>query len=142
MGGIAVSAKLTNEQSAALDDAFSALQPFYDPGDDGDGVRLALNAIAGILGSKADIEVESDDGLNGVLEALEPGSELRETIDKLYKVAGEGSYGDGLTAKGANQINDLVQDIEGPLVALITRARPKNKPRAKARARKFRSRKS
>jgi hypothetical protein len=137
-----MTAKLTAEQRAALDDALSALQPFYDPGDDGDGVRLALNAIAGILGGKADIEVEGDDGLNGVLEALDADSELREAIDQLYKIAGGGAYGDGLTGKDANKINDLIQDIEEPLVALINKTRPKSKPRAKVRTKKVRSRKS
>jgi hypothetical protein len=137
-----VTVKLTEEETAALDEAFGALQPFYESGDDGDGVRLALNAIAGILGDRAEIEVEEDDGLNGVLETLEADQELRDAVEELYDTAGEGAYGDGLSKKGADKINDLVRDIEEPLVALIKKARPKHRSRVKARTKIGRSKKS
>src|SRR5689334_18924850 len=122
-----MSTKLTQEQQAALDEAFEALQPFYDPGDDGDGVRLALNAIAGILGEKTQIKVDEDDGLKGVLSVVSADQELRDAVDQLYETAGGGAYGDGLSKKAADKINDLVQEIEEPLMALIKKARPKSR---------------
>lgn len=136
-----MSTKLTQEQQDALDEAFEALQPFYDPGDDGDSVRLALNAIAGILGEKARVKVDADDGLKGVLSALSADEELRDAVEQLYETAGEGAYGDGLSKKGADKINDLVQEIEEPLMAVIKRTPPKSRTRKNVRAVKARSKK-
>lgn len=135
--------KLTTEQKAALDDALGALQPFYDPGDDGDAVRVALNAIAGVLGERIEIEVAKDDSLNGVLDILDAEGELREAIVELYEIAKKGAYGEGLTKKGADRINDLVEEIEGPLTVIIRNGRPKTSARIKVRGRSSaRSRKS
>jgi hypothetical protein len=135
--------KLTTEQQAALDDARGALQPFYDPGDDGDAVRVALNAIAGILGERIEIEVAKDDSLNGVLDILDADGELRDAIAELYETAKKGAYGEGLTKKDADRINDLVEEIEGPLAVILRKARPKTSARVKVRGRSSaRSRKS
>lgn len=117
----------TADQQEALDEAMSALQPFYDPGDDGDGVRIALNAIAGLLGERFDIAVPENDGLNHVLRSLKADQSLRATVRKLYKVAAGGAYGEGLSKKDASKVNDLVQDVVGPLFELVQQPVPKKR---------------
>lgn len=114
-----MSTRLTSEQQEALDEAFAALQPSYDAGDDGDAVRLALNAIAGILGERSGLEVGDDDALVDVLAAMDADEELQAAVAALYETATEGAYGEGLTEKGAEKVNGLVSDIEEPIVALI-----------------------
>lgn len=96
-----------------LADAFDVFIPFYEEGDDGDSIRLALEAIAGWLGDMIDEEEFED--LTELLEDLSAPQSLRDMVDHLYEVAENGSYGEGLSAKDAEAINDLVQDIYGPL---------------------------
>jgi len=126
-----MTSKLDDGQEESLEEAIAALQPFYDPGDDGDAVRIALNAIAGLLGERSDIPVPADDGLNAVLQKLTADVELRAFVRQLYKAAGRGAYGDGLSKKDANKINDIVQDVIDPLVELVRQRRRKRRQSAR-----------
>jgi hypothetical protein len=127
--------KLTSEQQTALDEAFGTLQLVYNPGDDGDAVRLALNAIAGILGGWMEIKVAKDDSLKGVLDTLDAEDELQVAIAELYEIAQRGAYGEGLTKKSASRINDLLREVDEPLSAFIRKARSKASGRVKVRTR-------
>lgn len=104
----------------AIEDAQAALQPFYTPEDDGYPIRLALNALAGVLGSKAGIDVEAENGLSALLDKLNAPGKLKAGIDELYKNAAGGEYGAGLSKRQADAINDLVQTVVDPLVEYIT----------------------
>jgi hypothetical protein len=122
-----------------LDDAVAALQPFYDAGDDGYPVTLALDALAGILGETADLDVEAERGLVPLLETLSAPEDLRDDVQKLYENAEGGEYGMGLSQKQAKMVNDLVQEIVDPLVELLSGfGKPKTK---RSRSRKPRTKK-
>lgn len=100
---------------SAVEEAFEALQPFYGPGDDGDGIRLALDAIAGVLSAATKRELEADEPLTTLLEEFKAAKDLIEMVENLYATAEGGSYGDGMSREEAKKVNDLVQDIEEPL---------------------------
>src|SRR5690349_1369182 len=120
MGGNA----MISRHHEALNKAEESLQPYYDPGDDGYPVALALDAIAAVLAEKAGIEVPAEDGLIEVLVQLGAGAELqagikdlqieiedlRAGIEELYAAARGAEYGGGLTKKGARTVNNHVQD--------------------------------
>jgi len=118
---------------AEIDDAVAALQPFYDPGDDGYPVTLALDALAGILGEVADVDVEAERGLISLLETLSAPEDLREEVEKLYENAKGGEYGMGLTRKQANVVNNLVQEVVDPLVDFISSFGKPNVKRSRSR---------
>jgi hypothetical protein len=99
----------------AVDDAFGALQPFYDPGDDGDGVRLSLDAVASVLADSLERDLDGDEPLSSILDDLTAPQDLRKMIDDLYEAAKGGSYGDGMSKEQTKKVNDLVQDIYEPL---------------------------
>ena len=104
----------------SIDDAVGALQPFYYPEDDGYPISLALDALAGVLGAKARVEVEAKNGLSILLEQLSAPTDLQANVEKLYENAAGGEYGSGLSKKQAKAINDLVQEVVDDLVEYIT----------------------
>jgi hypothetical protein len=106
--------------NTALDVAVAALQPFYEAGEDGYPVSLALDALAGILGTNAGVTVEAENGLTSLLEALNAPGDLRADVKKLYENAAGGEYGMGLSKKQAKVVNDLVEGLVEPLVEFIT----------------------
>src|SRR5262249_33165144 len=67
----------------AVEEAFEALQPFYGPGDDGDGIRLALDAIASVLSDATKHELEGDEQLATLLEELKAADELVAMVEAL-----------------------------------------------------------
>lgn len=113
-----------------LDEAEEALQPYYDPGDDGDLVTLALDMIAAVLGKKAGIEVPGEDGLLEVLAQLKAPADLQSGIEELYAAARGAEYGGGLTKKGARIVNNHVQDYAPDAIEL---ARTYRRPRRRGR---------
>jgi len=124
-----VTATTRGTDQTTIDGAVAALQPFYDPEDDGYPISLALNALAGILGTKAGMEVEAENGLSVILEKLSAPAELQSDIEKLYENAAGGEYGLGLSKKQSETINDLVQEVVDPLVEFITTyRRPRPRP--------------
>jgi hypothetical protein len=128
-----MTAKMRHADRAAIDDAVAALQPFYVSGDDGYPISLALDALAGVLGTKADVEVAIENALSVILEKLGALADVQAKVEKLYKTAAGGEYGSGLSKKQAQTINDLVQEVVDPLVEFITayrRSRP-NRPSAR-----------
>jgi hypothetical protein len=128
-----MTAKMRHTDRTTIDDAVAALQPFYDPGDDGYSISLALNALAGVLGTRADVEIAAENGLSVILEKLSAPVDVQVNVEKLYKTAAGGEYGSGLSKKQAQSINDLVQEVVDPLVEFITtyrRPRP-NRPSAR-----------
>jgi hypothetical protein len=140
MGGNA----MTSRHGKALNEAQESLQPFYDPGDDGYPVTLALDAIAAVLGKKAGIEVPEEDGLLEVLAQIVARAELqagirdlpfeikdlRAGIEELYAAARGAEYGGGLTKKGARTVNNHVQDYaEAALELARTYRRPRKRGR-------------
>lgn len=106
----------------AVEEAFGALQPFYDPEDDGDGVRLSLDAIASVLADATGRDLEGDEPLSSLLEELKAPSDLQEMIDELYEAAEGGSYGEGMSKEQAEKVNSLVQDIYDPLHLFLKKA--------------------
>jgi hypothetical protein len=126
---------MTTHRHDALLDALAALQPFYKPGDDGYPIELALNAVAGVLGDKAEVVVDGKSGLTQVLEALDAPSQLQKDVKKLYLNAKGGEYGAGLSKKQARTVNDLVQSLYDELVEYVSKFRPRARrhlPRKKA----------
>lgn len=119
----------------AIDGAVAALQPFYDSEDDGYPISLALDALAGVLGTKADVDIEAENGLSVILEKLSAPADLQANVEKLYKTAAGGEYGSGLSKKQAQAINDLVQEVVDPLVEFITTYRRPRPSRPSARKR-------
>jgi hypothetical protein len=117
----------------SIDDAVAALQPFYHPEDDGYSISLALDALAGVLGTKAGIDIEAENGLSIILEKLSAPAELLAGVEKLYENAVGGEYGSGLSKKQAHAINDLVQEVVDPLVEFITTYRRPRRSRSSAR---------
>jgi len=115
---------------AAVDEAFEALQPFYDSGDDGDGVRLALDAIASVLADATRREVEEDESLTTLLGELNAPEDLIQMVDDLYEAAEGGSYGEGMSMEDAKKVNDLVQDIHEPLREILRNADRARRKRA------------
>lgn len=122
---------MTSSADKELREAEEALQPYYDPGDDGYPVTLALDTIAAVLGKKAGIEVPAEDGLIEVLAKLNAPAELRSGIEELYAAARGAEYGDGLTKKGARTVNNHVQDYAPDAIEL---ARTYRRPRKRGRA--------
>lgn len=119
-----------------IDDAVAALQPFYEPGDDGYPVKLALNALAGVLTEKADLDVKAEDGLIDLLEWLKAPAEIRTSVEELYKNAAGGEYGLGLSKRQARAINDLVQEVVDELVDYIQNFVPRRRSRTGTRSRR------
>jgi hypothetical protein len=115
---------------SAVEEAFEALQPFYDPGDDGDGIRLALDAIAGVLSDATERELEGDESLATLLEELKATKDLIQMVEDLYTTAEGGSYGEGMSKEDANKVNDLVQDIEEPLREFLEKKKRTRRKRA------------
>jgi hypothetical protein len=124
-----------------IEDAASALRPFYEAGDDGYPVSLALDALAKALADKADVDLKSKDALVHVLGALKAPSELRTGVEKLYKHAAGGEYGLGLSKKQANAINALAEELVDPLVEYIKTFAPGQRPRSSTRSRPVAKRK-
>lgn len=119
---------MRSDEKTAIKDAVAALQPFYDPGDDGYPVTLALDALAGVLGNKAGVDVEEEKGLAVLLAKLDAPDDLTSGVEKLYGNTAGGEYGAGLSKKQARTINDLVQEVVDPLVELITSYRRSRRP--------------
>src|SRR5262245_60341071 len=114
MDDSAVTVKKSIIDWAAVEEAFQALQPFYESGDDGDSVRLALDAIVSVLADAKNHEFEGDEPLLARLDALKVPSELTDMIENLYEVAEGGSYGEGMSGGAVDTVNKLVEHIEGP----------------------------
>lgn len=128
-----MNATMRRTDRTAIDDAVAALQPFYDPEDDGYPISLALDALAGVLGTKAGVNVAAENGLSAILERLSAPAELQSDVEKLYENAAPGEYGSGLSKKQAQAINDLVQEVVDPLVEFITTYRRPRRSRSSAR---------
>jgi hypothetical protein len=126
------------EREEELEEAFESLKPFYDEGDDGDAIRMSLNAIAAVIADKARLVIQEEGTLIEVLEMLKADEDLRATIEELYELAQGGGYGDGLSEDAADEINGLLQpeDFEEPLREYIEHVRPK---RVRAKLAKKRS---
>ena len=124
---------MSGTRDNTLLDAVAALQPFYDPGDDGYGVELALDAVAGILGEKAGVDVETERGLIQLLVDLGAPKQLQKDVEKLYDHAQGGEYGMGLTKKQAQVVNDLVEHLHDELVEYVSSfgSRPRRRGRKK-----------
>ncbi len=109
----------------ALDAALNALSSFYEEGDDGDAVRMALDAIGsrlGLTGERPLLDADLDDG-------------LKEAVKQLYDLAKEGEYGTGLTRAGATSINAIVDDVGEKLHAHLNHVRNKSEHRTPGRKR-------
>lgn len=99
-----------------LDDALGALQPFYDPGDDGSPIRLSLDAIGGLLAQHAGVLAED---LAEALRALGADSGLVATITQLHEVAKGGEYGAGLRENEIDEVNGAIEEVHDPLRELV-----------------------
>lgn len=114
---------MTRQQ--ALETALNALSSFYEEGDDGDAVRMALDAIGSALGFS---------GERSLLDAnLEKG--LKRDIERLYELAEAGEYGAGLTRDDANGINAIVDEVSERLQGHLNNARSKSQERMPSRKR-------
>lgn len=124
-----------------IEDAANALRPFYEAGDDGYPVSLALDALAKALADKADVDLEGKDALAHVLGVLKAPSALRTRVEKLYSNAAAGEYGLGLSKKQASAINALAEELVDPLVEYIKTFAPGQRLRSPARSRPVAKRK-
>jgi len=129
-----MTAERTSLDWEALEDAFGALQPFYDPEDDGDGVRLSLDAIASLLADCTEREIEGDEPLSTLLVELDAPKKLLKMVDDLYEAAQGGSYGEGMSQEQANTVNDLVEAVYDPLHRFLKKV--ERGPRKRASVRK------
>ncbi|MDP1920649.1 MAG: hypothetical protein Q8L14_30680 [Myxococcales bacterium] len=102
----------------AIDAALDALSPFYEEGDDGDAIRMALAALASECGF-----ADSDEFISSLAE------DLGHDVNKLSELAKGGEYGAGLTASGAKEINGIVQDVVESLREHVQNVRRKSKRR-------------
>jgi hypothetical protein len=124
-----------------IEDAASALRPFYEPGDDGYPVSLALDALATALADKADLVLKGKHALVHVLGAMKAPSGLRVGVEKLYEHAAGGEYGLGLSKKQAREINALADELVEPLVEYIQTVTVGRHARSSTRSRRVAKRK-
>jgi hypothetical protein len=118
-----------------IEDAANALRPFYEPGDDGYPVGLALDALAKVLADKAGVDLEGKDALAHVLAVLKAPSEIRTGVEELYRYAAAGEYGLGLSKKQVRTINALAKALVDPLLEYIETFAPGQRPRSLTRSR-------
>jgi hypothetical protein len=114
-----------------LDRALGALQPFYSEGEDGSPVRLAFDAIAGLLAKNAG--TTENPNLVATLQKLKADRGLIVSVEKVYGAAQGSDYGTGLTGDQAREVNK-VEEIHDELRDFVLgRIRGKQKPAKKAR---------
>jgi hypothetical protein len=112
----------------ALDAAHSALQPFYAEGDDGDAIRLALDAVVALYLARSGRRAR--DARGELLAGLS--APVRRDVERLYELAEDAAYGSGLSRSSAREVNDLLQETGERLVDFVRAARP-SPPRHKSR---------
>jgi len=125
-----------------IEDAASALRPFYEPGDDGYPVTLALDTLAEALADKVDVDPKERDTLAHVLGVLKAPVALRTGVEKLYRYASGGEYGLGLSKQQARAINALAEELVDLLVEYIKTFAPGQRPRSPTRSRPVAKRKT
>jgi hypothetical protein len=116
--------------------AETALQGWYEEGEDAYPVRLALESVASQLSEKAGVDPNS---LDVVLEELLGADDsLVGQVRELYEAAEGGEYGEGMSPEQARRLNRLVDELQEPLIKMArdfqpSKSTPKGRPLPKSK---------